>query len=75
MSDFSDLCESLGLDASDPDAIDKIIEACQNGMVTTNDPEIYMPEGNITLDRIDSFEPCDDPSECADCDGNECEQS
>ena len=73
MSDFTDLCESLGLDASDPDCIDQIIEACQNGTVSTNEPEIYTPEGNITLDCIDSFTQCDDPSECADCDGGDCE--
>ena len=66
MSDFADLCESLGLDPSDPDTIDNIISS-----EISNDC-IYTADSVELSDDIIPLSQCDDPSECADCDG-ECE--
>jgi hypothetical protein len=73
MSDFADLCESLGLDPSDPDTIDNIISYCATGESEISNDCIYTADSVELSDDIIPLSQCDDPSECADCDGDECE--
>ena len=68
MSDYADFMESMGYDPSDPDALDLLL----NQLCETDTNEYYTPDGNLLSDDIISLTQCDDPSECADCDG-ECE--
>ena len=69
MSDFEDLMESMGLNPGCPDSLEKFINS-----IESEPNEIFTPDGNIPLDDIIVINEgqCDDPDECADCDG-ECE--
>lgn len=69
MSDFENLMESMGYNPEDPDALEKFINS-----IGPDSNEIFTPDGNIDLDDIVVINEgqCDDPDECADCDG-ECE--
>ena len=68
MSDFSDFMEMMGLDPADPEAIDNLLMQIHEADCN----EIYTPDGNLCVDDVIPLTQCDDPSECADCDG-ECE--
>ena len=68
MSDYSDFMEMMGLDPADPEAIDTLLMQIHKADCN----EIYTPDGNLCVDDIITLPQCDDPSECADCDG-ECE--
>jgi hypothetical protein len=39
MSDYADLCESMGQDPSDPDAIDNMIDMCHGDAIDDDDDD------------------------------------
>ena len=39
MSDYADLCEAMGQDPSDPDAIDNMIDMCHGDAIDDDDDD------------------------------------
>jgi|TARA_B110000444_G_C18744349_1_gene549534 hypothetical protein len=69
-SDYDELCELMGFSPGDPEACDAILASFGKNK---DNKYVFNPEGNIDLEDIISVTQCDDPSECADCDGEECQ--
>ena len=56
MSDYADLCESMGQDPSDPDAIDNIIDLCHgdnaNDAVDDDDDD-FEDDDEMTAEELE----------------------